>query len=78
MYWLFIAAATVSVINVYPVIFAPCSGRLHGDSHPLPKPSTCNAVQYVSAEIISLVDLDSDASYTATAPCSATSFCPSV
>ena len=49
------------MVNVYPMIFAPCSGRLHGDSHPLPEPSTCNAVQYVSAETISLVDLDSDA-----------------
>lgn len=60
MYWLFIAAET-AVIKVYPVIFAPCSGRLHGDSHPLPEPSACNAEQYVSADIISLVDLDSDA-----------------
>ena len=49
------------MVNVYPVIFAPCSGRLHGDSHPLPEPSACNAEQYVSADIISLVDLDSDA-----------------
>ena len=79
MYWLFIAAETVSVVNVYPVIFAPAPGDCMVTVTPFrnrPHATPCNTFQLTSSRWLISIPMPA-AAYMGTTPCSATSFCPS-